>query len=104
MGLDMYLLANRHYQKINWKALGDNRELNYESPEVIQSDWKKVIEASDLGSVATDIYGVTVQVTCAYWRKANQIHNWFVDNVQGGDDDCREYGVSIEHLKELLST
>lgn len=104
MGLDMYLLANRHYQKINWKALGDNRELNYESPEVIQSDWKKIIEASDLGSVATDIYGVTVQVTCAYWRKANQIHNWFVDNVQGGDDDCREYGVSIEHLKELLST
>ena len=24
----------------------------------------------------------------AYWRKANAIHKWFVDNVQNGDDDC----------------
>ena len=29
-----------------------------------------------------------------YWRKANQIHKWFVDNVQGGIDDCRPYPVS----------
>lgn len=40
----------------------------------------------------------------AYWRKANQIHRWFVENVQGGDDDCREYYVSREQLKELLTT
>ena len=25
----------------------------------------------------------------AYWRKANAIHQWFVDNVQDGEDDCR---------------
>lgn len=24
----------------------------------------------------------------AYWRKANQIHRWFVQNVQDGADDC----------------
>ena len=24
----------------------------------------------------------------AYWRKANQIHHWFVENVQDGEDDC----------------
>lgn len=24
----------------------------------------------------------------AYWRKANAIHEWFVDNVQGGEDNC----------------
>lgn len=24
----------------------------------------------------------------AYWRKANAIHNWFVENVQDGEDDC----------------
>ena len=23
-----------------------------------------------------------------YWRKANAIHQWFVDNVQDGEDDC----------------
>jgi len=37
-----------------------------------------------------------------YWRKANAIHRWFVDNVQGGEDDCRSYPVSLENLKELL--
>ena len=36
-----------------------------------------------------------------YWRKANQIHNWFVQNVQGGLDDCGEWYVSTEELLEL---
>jgi hypothetical protein len=45
---------------------------------------------------------VTFQV--AYWRKANQIHKWFVDNVQDGEDDCREYSVDREQLQKLLDT
>lgn len=36
------------------------------------------------------------------WRKANQIHRWFVENVQGGLDNCEEYFVSRDNLKELL--
>lgn len=36
-----------------------------------------------------------------YWRKANCIHKWFVDNVQDGNDDCGDYYVSEEQLKEL---
>lgn len=38
----------------------------------------------------------------AYWRKANMVHKWFVDNVQGGEDDCGSYKVDINDLKELL--
>jgi hypothetical protein len=37
-----------------------------------------------------------------YWRKANAIHNWFVINVQGGEDNCKEYYVSRAQLQELL--
>lgn len=37
-----------------------------------------------------------------YWRKANAIHKWFVDNVQDGVDECQESIVSVEKLKELL--
>lgn len=37
-----------------------------------------------------------------YWRKANHIHKWFVDNVQDGVDDCDEYEVEEEKLRELL--
>lgn len=36
------------------------------------------------------------------WRKANAIHNWFVENVQEGNDDCKEYYVDREQLKQLL--
>lgn len=38
----------------------------------------------------------------AYWRKANQIHAWFVKNVQNGVDDCGEYEVTMEQLESLL--
>lgn len=38
----------------------------------------------------------------AYWRKANHIHKWFVDNVQNGEDDCGFYEVTKEQLEELL--
>ena len=37
-----------------------------------------------------------------YWRKANAIHKWFVDNIQDGNDDCGDYEVSKEQLEELL--
>ena len=37
-----------------------------------------------------------------YWRKANAVHRWFVENVQNDVDDCEYYEVSKEHLKELL--
>jgi hypothetical protein len=38
-----------------------------------------------------------------YWRKANQIHKWFVDAVQDGQDDCKEYRVDYEQLRDLLN-
>ena len=38
----------------------------------------------------------------AYWRKANAIHKWFVDNVQNGTDDCGKYRVTVDQLKQLV--
>ena len=39
-----------------------------------------------------------------YWRKENHIHKWFVDNCQGGIDECQEVEVPKEKLEELLVT
>lgn len=36
-----------------------------------------------------------------YWRKANHIHKWFVDNVQDGNDDCGTYCVGWDDLDHL---
>jgi hypothetical protein len=48
--------------------------------------------------------GVTLQFPVAYWRKANHIHGWFVENVQDNKDDCDEYYVSRANLENLRST
>ena len=98
----MYLNARKHLAKVNWQALQDNDELSYSSPEAVYPQFNELMELTQLADVATDVYGASVEVTCAYWRKANQIHKWFVDNVQDGNDNCGEYYVSQNQLQELL--
>lgn len=44
----------------------------------------------------------SIMENICYWRKANQIHNWFVENVQDGADNCEPYEVTKEKLEELL--
>jgi hypothetical protein len=91
MGLDMYL-AKKHYVQ-NWDHM--RPEERY-SVSVRQGGKRlRTIKPERISYVVEQV---------AYWRKANQIHKWFVDNVQGGNDDCREYYVEREKLKELLAT
>jgi hypothetical protein len=87
MGLDMYLYKKTYVK--HWEHNGDN---NYK------------VEVSKAGKpVNIDPKKVTYIVEEAgYWRKANQIHNWFVENVQNGKDECQESYVSREQLEELL--
>jgi len=104
MGLDMYLHAKKYVEKIDWKKLDRDNDITMDSPEVVNDLFNEIVSTAGMEDVATDIYGVHVEVTCAYWRKANQIHAWFVKNVQGGEDNCGEYYVSKEKLEELLNT
>jgi hypothetical protein len=104
MGLDMYLSARKYVEKINWNAMRESDSIDYASATLPK--WNSVVEAADMSHIAdqNDIYGVSVSVNCGYWRKANQIHKWFVDNVQDGNDNCGEYYVSHSQLQELLTT
>jgi hypothetical protein len=81
MGLDMYLYAEEFASE------------NYFNPDIYKTLTKEVPFAK--GSLM-------VKVEVAYWRKVNAVHKWFVENVQSGDDDCREYHVPREKLQELL--
>lgn len=93
MGLDMYLSAKIH-------AAG----YDFYSQEK-QEQYRALVEASGLGDVADpSTPSADVEVTVGYWRKANAIHRWFVDNVQEGEDNCRSYEVSREQLAELRDT
>jgi hypothetical protein len=42
--------------------------------------------------------------TAIYWRKANQIHGWFVKKCQDGVDDCDKHYVDRKKLEELKKT
>lgn len=86
MGLDMYLEARRFL----W-IFDDGTGKDAEVGEAIR---KALPEIGDMRP-----QGVTVEAM--YWRKANAIHQWFVDNVQSGEDDCDHYHVSREKLEEL---
>jgi hypothetical protein len=104
MGLDMYLSARKHIAKIDWSKL--DRDLDTKYSAATYPQWNDVVNAAGVDTLVDteSIYGVDVSVNVAYWRKANQIHKWFVDNVQGGEDNCGEYYVSRDKLKELLTT
>ena len=91
MGLDMYLEIRReeytsHYTK--------SRTLKREYPKFLQDNFPNLPE---LTSVSRKTY-----FEVGYWRKANAIHNWFVENCGGGEDTCQQMYVSLEKLEELL--
>jgi hypothetical protein len=80
MGLDMYLNAKRFM----WH---NEDELSAKVAEAFpELKGKRVKE---------------VIVEAIYWRKANAIHKWFVDNVQDGNDNCGNYWVGRDQLSEL---
>jgi hypothetical protein len=60
---------------------------------------------SQLGLTSSDVDdeypSINLSIKVGYWRKENQIHKWFVDNVQEGEDDCKQYYVSPDQLTEL---
>ena len=89
MGLDMYLYARKHIA--NFDFIPGDRKQNTEIKNA-------------LGFSANDFESVAVSLEVAYWRKANYIHKWFVDNVQEGIDNCGEYWVSNEKMQELYDT
>lgn len=86
MGLDMYLEARRFM----W-VFDDGTGRDAEAAS-------KIREAlPELGDMKPNY----ITAEAAYWRKANAIHKWFVDNVQDGRDDCGHYPVEREQLVTL---
>jgi hypothetical protein len=100
MGLDMYLRASQYV------ARNDHSHENGEFISTLNPMFDEIVKQFNAED-AIDKHsfgGITVDLPMGYWRKANQIHNWFVENVQEGDDDCNKYYVTREQLEQLRST
>ena len=89
MGLDMYL-TKKTFIGANYEHRGVSGKVDL------------TIKDSPVNINLNRVTYISEQV--GYWRKANQIHNWFVQNVQGGEDNCRDHRVSREDLQNLLQT
>lgn len=87
MGLDMYLSRK--------KFIGANYEHRKITGMVdIKQDGKEIpIDFKKISYIEEEV---------GYWRKANQIHKYFVDKCQDGVDDCKPYYVDIADLEDLL--
>lgn len=99
MGLDMYLEVRKFVPAYNYKTIDGDYQREY-NPE-----YKSMLAKAGLDVVTSDEgHGLTVSSTAIYWRKSNQIHNWFIQNCGGGVDECQPIYVSREKLEELLHT
>lgn len=86
MGLDMYL-TKRTYVK-QWEHTPKERKVNI----TITGEGGKHIKPNRVTEISEELM---------YWRKANQIHNWIVNNVDDFEDDGRPCILSLDHLTRL---
>jgi hypothetical protein len=90
MGLDMYLSKKTYVKQWSHNKPEEQFEVSVKKGGITFPDIK-----------AERISYVTEEV--AYWRKANQIHGWFVNNCEEVVADVK-YCVTRENLEELLET
>ena len=88
MGLDMYLNKRTYVQQ--WEHQKPEEKYNVE-----------VTKGGETANINPKKVKYIIE-EAGYWRKQNQIHRWFVENIQNGTDDCGEYYVSKDALASLL--
>ena len=91
MGLDMYLRARRYVS--GWKRISTDEEKN---------EWETMLGLFGMENFMTeDSPHGYVEFCVGYWRKAHDVHRWFVQNAQNGVDECQSTEVTREQLEEL---
>jgi hypothetical protein len=94
MGLDMYLSAIKY---VSGYDFSNSKE---------KTAYKRLLTAfglTEADKLQKHTPSGELKLTVAYWRKANAIHKWFVDNVQDGRDECQNSYVEREQLEKLVT-
>ena len=94
MGLDMYLTKKKY---IGNKYRDGDKQVKVIVPENQEG---VTFPTATINNAKIS----TIIEETGYWRKANHIHNWFVENIQDETDNCEEHFVNKDKLKELLNT
>jgi hypothetical protein len=94
MGLDCYLSAKKYITKWEYGEGHKDRWVTQEFQDALPMD------APDITTYGGHA-GLTICYPVGYWRKANAIHNFFVQGIGGGEDNCQEMWVSRDVLIDL---
>ena len=93
MGLDMYLEVRRTVRTYEW---------NQQFDKVANGLGESLISLAGLDQIVSENnYTVSIEVNAIYWRKVNSVHQWFVDNIGGGVDECQRMYVKRKDLEDL---
>lgn len=90
MGLDMYLSKRTYVKQWEHNSPEDQFEVSVKKGGVTYPN----IKSKRISYVEEELM---------YWRKANQIHGWFVSNTNEVVQDVK-YTLDTDNLKELLET
>jgi hypothetical protein len=114
MGLDQYLTARKYVPSMEWPAIGrpETIELGpgitavgFSIPAgaepIINPQHKAIVEALN-NPPREESSGIYVEFTAIQWRKANQIHRWFVEELEGLENMERK-AVDADQLRALRS-
>lgn len=115
MGLDMYLMKQKKVAGATAQEIKNfTQYCEWKNPQMRKEE--KISLKDWCGIAHTDLPNAKIRrklwalyregeldsSDIGYWRKANAIHGWFVENVQNGEDDCRAYPVGQDQIEELL--
>ena len=90
MGLDMWLYARQYVS--DWEFNDSNRKTK---------ELNNILESVGWSRDEINDPFVHVDIPIMYWRKANAIHGWFINNCADGEDNCQSIRVSRETLVQL---
>ena len=94
MGLDQYLRATKYVSKWDYSNDYKDKTITQEYQDLLPMDTPDITKHGQFA-------GITVEYPVGYWRKANAIHNYFVQTVGGGVDECQEMYVPRDMLSYL---
>ena len=97
MGLDMYLRGVKYFNTCTYDYSTSGDPIKEVDP-IYQAitDAAGIEQTNEIGSCEC-------QLQVMYWRKANQIHKWFDDHIQGGCKNCEPARFTKEQLTQLHS-
>ena len=95
----MYLYARKGISSRDWKLNSDGTGVSI--PNADYTILASLVGATDWAYDPEELAFASVSIQVGYWRKVNAVHNWFIENLTDGEDNCQPIYVPRSSLIDL---